>query len=386
MGSTEARRAGPGPTGLAGEPRFRKIFAIVIVVLFSALFLRLIWPFIEAVLLAAVLSGIVYPLNRALRERLHSRRASAAVSVLIVFFVIIVPMLFVIGAFAREAARLSEMLAPWIEDMLANGGLDGGAVPGWVPFGRYIEPYRDQIVSRAGDFVSQAGSFLLDGFSRLTQGTVVFVLNLFVMLYAMFFFFLAGGRWLEILEYIPLTPHDREVVIEKGVSIARATLKGTLVIGVLQGALAGLAFAAVGLPGPVFWGVVMTIASIIPAIGAAIVWLPAVAILAFDGEIGRAAALFVWCAGVVSSIDNVLRPRLVGSDTKMPDLMILLSTLGGIAMFGATGLVLGPIVAGFFVTSWHIFSAVFGEELTRTTAAPSLLDEASEGVEPKDGS
>ena len=362
------------------EPRFRKIFAVVAVLVFTALFLRLIWPFLEAVLLAGALTGMLYPVYRWLRERLPNRPIAAIVAVLLVFFVVVVPLLFVIGAFVREAVRLTEIVTPWIEEQLGNGGLENEPLPLWVPFAQYLDPYRDQILSRLGDLVSQAGTFLVDGLSSVTQGTMLFLLNLFVMLYAMFFFFLAGPRWLEFFDYMPLTHQDRRLIIEKGVSIARATVKGTIVIGLVQGALAGAAFAVVGLPGPVFWGVVMAIASIIPAIGAAVVWIPAVVILLATGEVGRGIALGLWCAGVVSTIDNVLRPHLVGSDTKMPDLLILLSTLGGIAMFGITGLVLGPILAGFFITSWHIFSATFRRELERTESSPPLLDQETEGL------
>jgi len=362
------------------EPRFRKIFAVVVVLVFTALFLRLVWPFLEAVLFAAALTGMLYPVYRWLRERLPNRPTAAIVAVLLVFFLLVVPLLFVIGAFVREAIRLTEIVGPWIEEQLGNGGLENRPLPLWVPFAQYLEPYRDQILSRLGDVVSRAGTFLVDGLSSVTQGTMLFILNLFVMLYAMFFFFLAGPRWLEFFDYMPLTHQDRSLIIEKGVSIARATIKGTIVIGLVQGGLAGAAFAVVGLPGPVFWGVVMAIASIIPAIGAAIVWIPAVVILLATGEIGRGIGLGLWCAGVVSTIDNVLRPHLVGSDTKMPDLLILLSTLGGIAMFGITGLVLGPILAGFFITSWHIFSATFRVELQRTESSPPLLDQETEGL------
>src|SRR5690606_37497747 len=142
-----------------------------------------------------------------------------------------------------------------------------------------------------------------------------------------FFFFLAGPRWLEFFDYTPLTQQDRRLIVEKGVSITRATLKGTVVIGVVQGLLAGLAFAVLGVPGPLFWGVVMAFASLIPGIGAAIVWIPAVVFLFATGEVGRGLGLLAWCALVVSSVDNILRPRLVGTDTKMPDVLILLSTL-----------------------------------------------------------
>lgn len=364
----------------APEPRFRKIFALIVVAVFSALFLRLIWPFLEAVLLAAVLTGMLYPVYRWLRERLPSRPAAAIITVLIVFFIVILPLLFVVGAFAREAARLADLVAPWIESQLDAG--EDEPLPLWVPFWQYVEPYREQILSRVGDMASQIGSMIVDGLSTVTQGTLLFLLNLFIMLYAMFFFFLAGPRWLEFLDYTPLTEQDRKLIVDKGVSIARATIKGTVLIGILQGALAGAAFAAVGLPGPLFWGVVMAIASILPAIGAAVVWIPAVIFLLASGEIGRGVALGLWCAGVVSTIDNVLRPRVIGNDTKMPDLLILLSTLGGVAMFGATGLVLGPILVGFFITSWHIFSGIFRRELETTASSPALLDSESEGLSP----
>lgn len=372
--AARAQEAAPGP-----EPRFRKIFAVVVVAIFSALFLLLVWPFVEPVMLAAVLTGVLYPLYRRSTRVIPSRPIAAILAVVTVFFVLIVPLLFVAGAFVREAVRLSERIAPWIENRLASG-LENEPLPLWLPFSQYLEPYREQILERLGDVVSQAGTFLVGGLSTLTQGTILFVLNLFVMLYAMFFFFLLGPRWLDFFDYMPLTEQDRTVILEKGVSIARAIVKGTIFIGIIQGALAGAAFAVAGLPGPVFWGVVMAIASVIPALGAAIVWVPAVIFLLATGKIGAGIALGVWCAAVVSSVDNLLRPHLVGSDTKMPDLLILLSTLGGISMFGATGLVLGPILAGLFITSWHIFSGVFRRELMRTETSAPLLDEASEGL------
>jgi predicted PurR-regulated permease PerM len=256
----------------------------------------------------------------------------------------------------------------------------GAPLPSWVPFGQALEPHRDQIFERLGESLSRVGTVLADGVSRVTQGTLLFLLNLFIMLYAMFFFFLAGSRWLEFFDYTPLPEDDRKLIIQKGVSIARATVKGTFVIGVVQGGLAGAAFAVVGLPAALFWGVVMAVASIIPGIGAAIVWIPAVVYLLITDEVGRGVALGLWCTLIVSTVDNLLRPRLVGRDTKMPDVLILLSTLGGIAMFGVSGIVLGPLVAGFFITSWHMFAAVFSRELERSEASPGLLDGETEGV------
>jgi predicted PurR-regulated permease PerM len=190
---------------------------------------------------------------------------------------------------------------------------------------------------------------------------------------------------LHVFDYTPLTDKDRDVIVEKGISITRATLKGTLVTGVLQGALAGVAFAVVGIPSPVFWGAVMALASVVPVLGTAIIWVPAVVYLLFQGQVAAGVGLLAWCAIVVSGVDNLVKPHLVGGDTRMPDVLILLSTLGGIAMFGATGVVIGPVVAGLFLTSWHIFAATFRRELEpspRTvTQVENALDEERENDE-----
>jgi predicted PurR-regulated permease PerM len=339
----------------------------------------MIAPFIEAVILAAVLSGLLYPLFRRLAAHLPNRPSAAIVTVVLVFFAIIVPVLFLVFAFVREAARLTNEIAPWIQAQLSGEGPQW-QVPGWVPFSYYLEPYRDQILTRLGDLVSQAGSFLVNGVSFVTESTLLFVLNLFIMLYTMFFLFLAGPRLWAIFDYMPLTREDVELIAEKGLSIGRATLKSTVVVGVLQGALAGSAFVIAGIQGPVFWGVVMAFASVIPGIGAAIVWIPAVIYLLVTGHLVAGLALLAWCALVVSSVDNFLRPWLVGSDARMPDVVILLSTLGGIAMFGAPGILIGPLVAGLCITSWHIFSATFRLELEIADQAPPLLDEEKEGL------
>ncbi|MBN1238982.1 MAG: AI-2E family transporter [Gammaproteobacteria bacterium] len=372
-------RFGLGTPAEAG--RFQKIFAVAVAVAFTYLFLRLIAPFIEAVLLAAVLTGMLYPLFHRVLAVVPYRPAASILTVAGAFFAIILPLLFVLGASVREAIRLSERWAPWVESQLERQQ-DGAPLPSWVPFDQYLQPYRRQILESLGEFLNQAGTFLVDGLSVVTTGTLMFVLNLFIMLYAMFFFFLAGARWLEFFDYTPLPPHDRKLIVEKGVSIARATVKGTFVIGVVQGLLGGIGFAVAGLPGPIFWGAVMAVASFIPGIGAAIVWIPAVAYL-LATDVTRGIALGVWSALIVSGIDNLLRPRLVGSDTRMPDVLILLSTLGGIAMFGVSGVILGPIVAGFFITSWHIFAATFRRELERSEASPGMLDGEQEGLPPE---
>jgi len=138
------------------------------------------------------------------------------------------------------------------------------------------------------------------------------------------------------------------------------------VIGILQGGLAGLAFWVAGIPSSTFWGVIMVVLSVIPNVGTSIVWVPATIILAINGSVGTAVGLFAFCAVIVGSVDNLIRPILVGKDTQMHELMIFLGTLGGIFMFGITGIVIGPIIAALFVTIWEIYGQAFADILPDT--------------------
>jgi len=184
------------------------------------------------------------------------------------------------------------------------------------------------------------------------------------MLYAMFFFLIDGRALLNrVLYYVPLTPQDEARLVARFVSVTRATLKGALFIAIVQGLLAGVAFLLAGVPGAAFWAAIMTVLSMIPAVGAALVWIPAVIYLFVVGHTLAALGLLAWCVLVVSTVDNLLRPRLVGRDTRMPDLLVLLSTLGGILLFGAVGVIVGPIVASLFVTVWHLYGEGFADWL-----------------------
>jgi predicted PurR-regulated permease PerM len=178
----------------------------------------------------------------------------------------------------------------------------------------------------------------------------------------MFFFLIDGKAILDkILSYVPLSNADKNRLSGKFVTVSRATIKGTLVIGIVQGGLAGLGFAIAGLQGSVFWGTMMTVLSIIPGLGTAIVWVPGVIYLLASGHVTAGILLGLFCALIVGSIDNFLRPRLVGRDVKMHPLLILFGTLGGVFFFGVVGVIVGPIIAAVFVTIWDICGVVFRE-------------------------
>ena len=264
-----------------------------------------------------------------------------------------------------QAVDVTAAVGPWVErEISQTNQLDG--LLQRLPFWETIQPYQDLISTKAAEFAGRLGTFLVGSVAAASRGTALFFFHLFVMLYAMFFFLLHGKRYLAlILYYIPLEPAAENRLVAKFVSVARATIKGTLVIGLVQGGLAGLAFWVVGIKGWAFWSVVMMILSVIPGVGTALIWVPAVIYLFAVGAGGKAIALGLWCAIVVGLVDNVLRPWLVGRDTQMSDLLVLLSTLGGLVAFGAAGIIIGPIVAALWVTVWEIYGETFAEYLPR---------------------
>ena len=348
-----------------------KLTVIVLVVGISLLFLAMIRTFLVALLMAGVFSGLCYPLFRALTGKLGGRaRAAAVVTLVTVLIVVIVPVSLFLGIVVSQALSVSETVGPWIELQLRSPDALNSLLAR-VPQLEWLRPYQDQLVAKAGELAGVVGGFLVSSVASATRGTASFLLDLFVMLYAMFFFLVSGPTLLaRMLYYLPLPPGDEARMIDKFVSVTRATLKGSLVIGVTQGALAGLGFLVVGIPSAAFWGTVMAVLSIIPAIGSGLVWVPAVIYLFATGEVLSAILLGSWCAVVVGTIDNFMRPWLIGKDTKMPDLLILLGTLGGLILFGAVGFIIGPIVAALFVTMWDIYGRVFQNYLPGQVPVP----------------
>lgn len=343
--------------------RFRLGFLLILVAAISAAFMAMVWTFVTPVLLAAIFTGLCRPLHQKFIHWLGGRVALAsAVTLLLILFLIIAPMILFLGVVAGQALEVSDSIRPWIQQQIATDAQ--GHLKNSVHLPDFLMPYEKEIYSRVGEITALMGQFIFETLASLTRGTATFLISLFIMLYAMFFFLRDGhGMLAKILYYIPLKSEDELRMVDKFVTVTKATLKGSLVIGIVQGAMAGAAFAVIGIEGAAFWGTVMAVLSIIPGIGTALVWIPAAVWLYFNGEVVSAVGLTVWCTTVVGTVDNVLRPRLVGRDTQMSDLLIMLSTLGGLLLFGATGLVVGPIMAALFVTVWEIYGQSFSAYL-----------------------
>jgi len=344
--------------------RIQKAFLLVLLVGISALFLAMVRPFLMTILLAAIMAGLSWPAYRKVLSLLRGRRVPAAIIVVVLtLVVVIVPLATFVGVLVNEAFKVTAEIRPWIEQQIAEPGSVDETFAS-LPFVEKIEPYRAEIYQKVGELVAGIGNWLVSSLSHVTRGTVALLFHVGILLYTMFFFLLDGRKILRgILYYVPLSDDAEQQMVGKFVSVTRATVKGTLVIGIVQGGLAGAALAIVGVQSAVFWSVVMMVLSIIPGIGTALVWVPVAIMMAATGHWGSAIGLTLWCALVVGSVDNVLRPRLVGRDTEMHDLLILFSTLGGLLLFGVLGFIIGPILAALFVTVWELYGHVFRDAL-----------------------
>lgn len=354
---------------MAVKPRskegYRLAFILGLTAAVVVAFGALIHTFLLAVLMAVVFSGLLHPFYRRVRVTLRCRPSIASgLTIVIAVIAIGIPLIAMAGLVAGEALTISKAVSPWLQGQLRGDGVLAFTLPDWVPFRDEIEPYKTQFLSRFGELAGGFGQFMFSSIRDATRGTVGVLLNLFVFLYAMFFFLMRGPDLADsALRYLPLDEDDRAELVERGLTVTKATLKSILVIGILQGALVALAFWVLGIGGAAFWGTVVLILSAIPGLGSAIVWVPAAIYLFATGQTLDAVGLLAWGGVVVGLVDNILRPRMVGEEAEIPDLLILLSILGGIAGFGVVGIVVGPILAAVFLTALDIYRTAFADML-----------------------
>ncbi|MDY0007197.1 MAG: AI-2E family transporter [Spongiibacteraceae bacterium] len=330
------------------------LLALVAVTLVFFLVLK---PFFAAIFWAGLLAILFYPVYRRLLYVLHRRRNRAALLTLMLsVIVVIVPLALIGTGIAKEGNLLYERVEA--------GELDPQDAVDWVrERAPIIETTLERLDIEPGEITERLSTAAL-GTSKffatkalsIGQNTFQFMLSLILMLYLLFFFLRDGKRLLIwLMRALPLGDERERMLFAKFTEVARATIKGTLVIAVIQGLLGGLLFAAVGVQGALLWGVVMAVLSMLPAVGSALIWLPVGVYLLAVGDWVAGAVVLGVGAGVISVVDNILRPILVGRDTKLPDYLILLSTLGGIALMGMTGFLLGPVIAALFLAFWDIF-------------------------------
>lgn len=344
--------------------RVHKLVLLGLVLLISAIFLEMIRQFLMPMFMAALFSAMARPAHQWLTHRIGERENIASVLIILgIVVLVLAPLSMLIGVVVAQAINVGQSVTPWVQTFINEPTIVTDYLAR-VPYYEEILPYRDVIIQKAGELVETLSAFLIDSLASAGKMTMNALFGSVIMLYVMFYFLTMGEVLLErILYFLPLTDQDERMLLNRFTSVTRATIKGTLVIGVMQGSICGLAFAFAGIDGSVFWGSVMAVSSIIPAVGTALVWGPALAILLLMGDFTGAIILGVLCGAVAGNLDNLVRPRLVGKDTEMHDLFVLFGTLGGIAMFGLLGIIIGPIIAALFITIWEIYGKVFAEYL-----------------------
>ena len=219
----------------------------------------------------------------------------------------------------------------------------------------------DELRTNISEFAVKAAQMAADRVFNYTQNVISFSVQFFLMLYVLFFF-LRDGRQIirQVINVLPLGNAWERVLINRFASVSRATLKGTLIVAMIQGSIGGITFALLGIEGALFWGVLMTVLSLLPVGGSGIVWAPTAVVLVTQGLWVKAVILVLVGMLGIGLIDNLLRPILVGRDTKMPDYLVLISTLGGLAWFGLSGFVIGPVIAALFLTFWETTGREYG--------------------------
>lgn len=369
----------PGPGNSADQAEHaalerRSFLALLLAV--SLLFMALLEPFFSAIFWACVFAILFSPVQQRLQRRITSPSAATLVTLLVGMTIGVLPAVFLFTSFVQEGAALYQKLQSGEIDPARYLEQIRGAFP-------VVQNLLDRFDVRLDALLEQLSGIALSGSRQLAQNawqvgqnTLQFFVQLAIMLYLAFFALRDGHYLVDLLvRALPIGDQRERQLLGKFAEVTRATVKGNLMVAVVQGSLGGLIFWVLDIPGALLWGAVMTLLSLIPVVGASLIWAPVAVYLFAVGEWQEGAVLVAFGAGVIGLVDNVLRPILVGRDTKLPDFVVLLSTLGGFALFGMNGFVIGPLIAALFVAFWQIFMLEFYTEPSGPPESPAVSED-----------
>lgn len=334
---------------------------LILLVAVSLAFLAILWPFYGAVFWGTILAIIFAPVYRWLLRRMKQRRNLAALSTLLLVVVgAILPVILITGSLVEQITTIYQQIR--------SGDINFGlyferavnALPPSVHdlLERFDLADLSSLQEKLATGVGQGSQFVATRAVSLGQNTFQFVISFGIMLYLLFFLLRDGASLSRrVSRAIPLGEAFKRHLLRKFTNVIRATVKGNIAVAATQGLLGGLAFWYLGIQGSLLWGVLMAFLSLLPAIGAAIIWAPVAVYFLLTGALWEGIGLTLFSVLVIGMVDNVLRPILVGKDTKLPDWLVLISTLGGMSLFGINGFVIGPVIAALFVAVWDLFSA-----------------------------
>lgn len=337
-----------------------KAFLLLLAVV-SLAFAWILRPFYGAVLWGAIIAILFAPVYRRLLPRMRQRPTLAALATLsLVVVIVILPLFLLSASMAQEGAAIYQRIQSGELNFAAYFERVFASLPSWITdlLNRFNLGDIGALQRRITAGLAQGSQAIATRIFSIGQDTFDLVVSFFITLYLAFFLIRDGGALSRrIGRAVPLAAEHKQQLFTKFTTVIRATVKGNVVVAATQGALGGLAFAFLGISGAVFWAVLMAFLSLLPAVGAALVWLPVAIYFLATGSLWQGAALVAYGVLVIGLVDNVLRPVLVGKDTKMPDYVVMIATLGGMVIFGINGFVIGPVIAAMFIAVWDIYAS-----------------------------
>jgi predicted PurR-regulated permease PerM len=336
-------------------------FAILLIVTVAVLFIMK--PFIYAIFWAVILAGLFMPVYKKVIKKLHRPTASATIVLILICLIFILPFGFIISLLLKESM-----------DIYQGMSSDNSQINVYVQKLTELikhNPYTDSLhlddaalTGKITELSKSVAGYFFESLKSFTQNTIQFIVQLGVMLYALFYFIRDGEKFLNvILRLLPLGQGRDRMLLGHFQKTANATLKVTLIIGGIQGVLGGLLFLFTGIQGAILWGVVMIITAVIPVVGCALVWAPAGILMMIMGHLWTGILILAFGSLVISMVDHFLRPILLGKDVSMHPLLIFLSTMGGIIVFGFTGFIIGPIIMSLAMAVWNMYEEYYLKEI-----------------------
>lgn len=346
--------------------QFRSFIVLLIAV--SVAFTIILLPFYGAVFWGTILAIIFSPVHRRLEKTFRGRKNLAALTTLLLcFLIVIIPLALLSAALVQQGTVLYSTMKEGQLDVGAYLTQIMGLMPDWLRglldrFGIYG---LDEIKTKLTSAAAELSQILATQALNIGQNTAQFIISFGIMLYLLFFLLRDGASVSSrIYRAIPIAEEQKHRLADKFLMVVRATVKGNIAVAATQGLLGGLIFWILNIQGAVLWGVVMAFLSLLPAVGAALIWGPVAIYFLATGDLGKAFILTAYGVLVIGLVDNVLRPILVGKDTRMPDYVVLIATLGGMTVFGINGFVIGPLIAALFMSAWGLFTEMRGHPST----------------------
>jgi len=342
------------------SPQLQRGVFLALLAAVTAAFIWVLVPFFGAVLWGVAFAILFTPLYKRLLKTMPGRHNTAALATLTICLVIVILPLAMVGvSLVQEVALVTQNIRSGQINFAAYFQQILDATPRWVLglLERFNLGDMASWQKRISEGAAQGSQVVAGQALNIGQNTFDFVISFFVMLYLLYFLLRDGAALSKTMRgALPLAKPHTHYLLNKFTTVIRATIKGNVAVAIAQGTIGGLAFWFLGVQGALLWAVLMAFLSLLPAVGAALIWGPVAIYFLATGHYWQGGVLIFVGVFVIGLVDNILRPILVGKDTQMPDYIVLMSTIGGMAIFGINGFVVGPVIAALFMAAWDLFA------------------------------